>query len=258
MDDGRSAIERLAAPTGREPGRRGIYLHRRRRARTCPTPDPAGSPTGSTGRRRSSTTPAFDWTDDDFQARPLSSALIYELHVGTFTAEGTFEAAIDRLDHLKALGVTHVEIMPVADFPGRFGWGYDGVNLFAPKQLYGGPEGLKRLVNACHARGLGGDPGRGLQPPGPVGQLPAEVRPLLHRPPPHPLGRRPELRRPVQRRGPPLLLRQRPDVAPRLPHRRPPARRRPRDRRHLRRHRSWSSWPPRSTSSRPTSAGTWS
>ena len=198
-----------------------------------PDPRSGWQPHGVHGPSRIVDHAAFRWTDDDFQARPLSSALIYELHVGTFTPEGTFEAAIGKLDHLKELGVTHVEIMPVADFPGRFGWGYDGVNLFAPRHVYGGPEGLKRLVDACHAQGPGGDPRRGLQPPRPLGQLPAEVRALLHRSPPHPLGRRPELRRPVQRRGPPLLLRQRPDVAPRLPLRRPPARRRPRDRRHL-------------------------
>ncbi len=98
---------------------------------------------------------ASAWTDDEYQPRPLSSALIYELHVGTFTTEGTFEAAIGKLDHLKTLGVTHVEIMPVADFPGRFGWGYDGVNLFAPRHAYGGPEGLKKLVDACHGKKLG-------------------------------------------------------------------------------------------------------
>jgi maltooligosyltrehalose trehalohydrolase len=96
----------------------------------------------------------FGWTDEHFQARPLASALIYELHVGTFTPEGTFDGVIEHLDHLVQLGVTHVELMPVADFPGKFGWGYDGVNLFAPRHAYGGPQGLKRLVDACHARGL--------------------------------------------------------------------------------------------------------
>jgi maltooligosyltrehalose trehalohydrolase len=98
---------------------------------------------------------AFRWSDAGFQPRPLAAALIYELHVGTFTTEGTFDAAIARLGYLAELGVTHVELMPVADFPGRFGWGYDGVALFAPRHAYGGPEGLKRLVDACHARGLG-------------------------------------------------------------------------------------------------------
>src|SRR5690606_12244704 len=80
--------------------------------------------------------------------------VLYELHVGTFTAAGTFDAAIARLDHLVALGVTHVELMPVAAFSGAHGWGYDGVALCAPHTPYGGPAGLKRFVDACHAHGL--------------------------------------------------------------------------------------------------------
>src|SRR6202041_2438997 len=73
---------------------------------------------------------------------------------GTFTPAGTFESAIEKLDHLRGLGVTHVELMPACEFAGDRGWGYDGVDLFAPHHAYGGPEGLKRLVDACHARGL--------------------------------------------------------------------------------------------------------
>jgi maltooligosyltrehalose trehalohydrolase len=80
--------------------------------------------------------------------------VIYELHVGTFTPEGTFEAAIEKLPHLAALGVTHVQLMPVAEFEGDRGWGYDGVDLYAPHHAYGGPQGLERLVDACHGRGL--------------------------------------------------------------------------------------------------------
>jgi maltooligosyltrehalose trehalohydrolase len=122
-----------------------------------PLPDPRSGwqPEGLAGPSRIVDHTAFRWSDDTFQARPLSAALIYELHVGTFTPEGTFAAAIGKLDHLADLGVTHIELLPVADFPGRFGWGYDGVALFAPRHLYGGPEGLKRLVDACHAKGLG-------------------------------------------------------------------------------------------------------
>jgi maltooligosyltrehalose trehalohydrolase len=96
----------------------------------------------------------FKWTDRHFRAPPLSAAVIYELHVGTFTREGTFSAAIARLPHLVTLGVTHVELMPVATFPGRWGWGYDGVDLYAPQPSYGTPDDLKRLVDACHASGL--------------------------------------------------------------------------------------------------------
>ena len=85
---------------------------------------------------------------------PISEAVMYELHVGTFTARGTFDAAITRLDHLIDLGINAIELMPVGEFPGRRGWGYDGVDLFAPHSAYGGPGGLHRLVDACHARGI--------------------------------------------------------------------------------------------------------
>lgn len=121
-----------------------------------PFPDPrsAWQPKGVHGLSRVVDHAAFRWSDAGFQAPPLGAALIYELHVGTFTPEGTFEAATARLDHLVQLGVTHVELMPVNEFPGARGWGYDGVDLFAPHHAYGGPDGLKRLVNACHTRGL--------------------------------------------------------------------------------------------------------
>ena len=80
--------------------------------------------------------------------------MLYELHIGTFTPTGTFDGAIERLDDLARLGVTHLELMPVGEFPGRVGWGYDGVDIYAPEHAYGGPEGLKRFVDAAHERGL--------------------------------------------------------------------------------------------------------
>ncbi len=91
---------------------------------------------------------------DGWRGFPIREAVIYELHVGTFTPEGTFDAAITHLDHLVDLGINAIELMPVAEFPGRRGWGYDGVDLFAPYSGYGGPHGLHRLIQASHARGI--------------------------------------------------------------------------------------------------------
>jgi maltooligosyltrehalose trehalohydrolase len=97
---------------------------------------------------------SFRWSDDNWQARPISASVFYELHVGTFSEEGTFDGAITHLDHLVRLGVSHVELMPINEFLGKHGWGYDGVFPFAPHHTYGGPDGLKRFVDACHAKGL--------------------------------------------------------------------------------------------------------
>ncbi|HEX9994143.1 MAG TPA: malto-oligosyltrehalose trehalohydrolase [Acidimicrobiales bacterium] len=121
-----------------------------------PRPDPRSpwQPEGVHGPSRVVDHSAFAWTDATWSAPPLASAVVEEVHVGTFTPEGTFDGVIGRLDHLVDLGVTHVELLPVAEFPGSRGWGYDGVDLYAPHSAYGGPDGLKRLVDACHARGL--------------------------------------------------------------------------------------------------------
>lgn len=100
--------------------------------------------------------PAPDaWTDGAWRGRSVEGAVIYELHTGTFTSEGTFDAAIGKLDYLVDLGIDFVELMPVNAFSGLHGWGYDGVLWYAVHEPYGGPDGLVRLVNACHARGLG-------------------------------------------------------------------------------------------------------
>jgi maltooligosyltrehalose trehalohydrolase len=98
--------------------------------------------------------PSFPWTDGDWRGRRLRDLVLYELHVGTFTPEGTFDAIVPRLDALVELGVTAIELMPVAEFPGRRNWGYDGVFPYAVHHGYGGPDGLRRLVDASHARGL--------------------------------------------------------------------------------------------------------
>ena len=97
---------------------------------------------------------AFRWTDAGWRGLAMADLILYELHVGTFTPEGTFDAVIARLPYLLDLGVTALEIMPVAEFPGRRNWGYDGVSLYAPHSGYGGPEGLRRLVDAAHRAGL--------------------------------------------------------------------------------------------------------
>jgi maltooligosyltrehalose trehalohydrolase len=97
---------------------------------------------------------AFEWTDDGWPGSDLRSAVVYELHVGTFTPGGTFVSAIDRLPHLVELGVDAVEVMPVAEFSGDRGWGYDGVDLYAPHHAYGGPDGFKRFVDAAHQAGI--------------------------------------------------------------------------------------------------------
>jgi maltooligosyltrehalose trehalohydrolase len=111
-------------------------------------------PDGPAGLSQCYDQAAFDWTDAGWRGVPLAGAVLYEMHVGTFASKGTFDAAIKRLDHLVALGVDTIELMPVAAFPGRHGWGYDGISLWAVHEPYGGPDGLKRFVDACHARRL--------------------------------------------------------------------------------------------------------
>jgi len=120
-------------------------------------PDPASrhQPKGVHGPSQAVPSHNFKWDDAGFVPAQLTDAIFYELHVGTFTREGTFEAIISRLPHLKALGVNIVEIMPVAQNPGSRNWGYDGVYPYAVQNSFGGPEGLKKLVNACHREGLG-------------------------------------------------------------------------------------------------------
>src|SRR5438105_726995 len=123
----------------------------------APLPDPVSHllPDGVHGSTEIVDADTFAWTDEHWRGLPLRDYILYELHVGTFTDEGMFDGAITKLGYLKnELGVTAIELMPVAAFPGERNWGYDGVSLYAVQASYGGPEGLKRLVNAAHEIGL--------------------------------------------------------------------------------------------------------
>ena len=122
-----------------------------------PFPDPASrfQPDGPHGLSEVIDGAAFEWTDGKWSGVSREGQVLYEMHIGTFTAEGTFQSAIRELRELAEIGITLLEIMPLADFPGRFGWGYDGVNFFAPTRLYGRPDDFRRFVDAAHAAGLG-------------------------------------------------------------------------------------------------------
>jgi maltooligosyltrehalose trehalohydrolase len=130
-----------------------LYCYRLDRGKERPDPASRSQPRGVHGPSQV-VDPSFAWTDSCWPGIPLKDYVIYELHVGTFTSEGSFEAIIAHLPELKALGVTAIELMPVAQFPGARNWGYDGAYPFAVQDSYGGPEQLKRLVNACHQEGL--------------------------------------------------------------------------------------------------------
>jgi maltooligosyltrehalose trehalohydrolase len=134
------------------PGMRYVYNLEGERER----PDPASffQPRGVHESSQVIDHKAFQWDDSDWRGLALSKMIIYELHVGTFTSDGTFDAAIARLADLKEIGINTIEIMPVAQFPGDRNWGYDGVYPFAVQNSYGGPDGLKGFVNECHCRGM--------------------------------------------------------------------------------------------------------
>lgn len=122
-----------------------------------PRPDPRSSsqPEGPEGLSEVVDHSAFRWRDSSWKGMTMKGAVLYEIHIGTFTAAGTFDSAIEKLPMLVDLGVDAIELMPIAEFSGARGWGYDGVDLFAPHHVYGGPDGLKRLIEACHLHGLG-------------------------------------------------------------------------------------------------------
>ncbi|MFJ6694753.1 malto-oligosyltrehalose trehalohydrolase [Streptomyces sp. NPDC091272] len=153
-------------PMERDPDRAGWWVVRAEAAHGSPygfaldggpvRPDPRSrrQPDGPDGSSAVVDHEAYVW-GEEWAGRPLAGAVLYELHIGTYTREGTFDAASKRLGHLVDLGITHVELMPVCPFPGTHGWGYEGVSLWAVHEPYGGPDGLKRFVDAAHAAGLG-------------------------------------------------------------------------------------------------------
>jgi maltooligosyltrehalose trehalohydrolase len=138
--------------SGLEPG----MLYRYRLPDGTALPDPASrfQPLGVHGPSQIVDPRQFAWTDHEWKGRPLAELVIYELHVGAFSEQGTFSGVEERLDYLAGLGITAIELMPIAEFDGRWNWGYDGVDLFAPSHNYGTPDDLRRLVNAAHARGI--------------------------------------------------------------------------------------------------------
>ena len=150
LNSGEGWFEATAASAG--PGTRYMYLLDGERRR--PDPVSRALPVGVHGPSEVIDTSAFVWTDSGWCGPALKDLILYELHVGTFTPEGTFDAIIPRLPALRDLGVTAIELMPVASFPGVRNWGYDGVGVYAPQRSYGGPAGLQLFVNACHAIGL--------------------------------------------------------------------------------------------------------
>lgn len=120
-------------------------------------PDPVSrfQPEGPHGPSQIIDPNTFRWSDSAWRGVPRDGQIIYEMHIGTFTPEGRWSSAIEQLPELAALGITMLEVMPVADFPGRFGWGYDGVDLFAPTRLYGAPDDFREFVDRAHALGMG-------------------------------------------------------------------------------------------------------
>lgn len=131
------------------------YRYRLDEEETVPDPASRSQPEGVHGPSEVVGPDAFPWSDQRWRGLSMEEMVVYELHIGAATPEGTFQALIPRLDALRELGVTALELMPVGEFPGERNWGYDGVAIYAPESSYGGADGLRRLVDACHARGLG-------------------------------------------------------------------------------------------------------
>ncbi|MCY1142124.1 malto-oligosyltrehalose trehalohydrolase [Actinoplanes sp. Pm04-4] len=151
MERGQDGWWRLDVPSA-GPGADYAYLLE---GEARPDPRSPWQPDGVHGPSRVYDHAAYAWKDQSWTGKQLPGSVLYEMHVGTFTTEGTFEAAIGKLDHLVELGVDLVELLPVNSFNGEYNWGYDGVAWYAPHEAYGGPDGLKRFVDAAHGKGLG-------------------------------------------------------------------------------------------------------
>ena len=202
--------------------------------RRCPIRVRLSSRMACTGLSRPVDHSVFRWRDPRWRPAPLSSAIIYECHVGTFTAAGTFDAAIERLGYLSDLGITHVELMPVSEFPGDARMGLRRRrSVYAPHHAYGGPDAMKRLVDAAHGHGLGVILDVVYNHFGPAGNFLPQFGPYLTDRYRTPWGDAVNFDDAGQRRSPAFFLRQRADVAARLSCRRPAARRGTRDFRRL-------------------------
>jgi maltooligosyltrehalose trehalohydrolase len=132
-----------------------LYRYRLENDVVCPDPAARFQPDGPHGPSMVIDPVAFRWTDHHWRGAAIEGQVVYEMHIGTFTREGTWAAAMRELPELARIGITLIEVMPVADFAGRFGWGYDGVNLFSPTRLYGSPDDFRRFVNTAHSAGVG-------------------------------------------------------------------------------------------------------
>ena len=174
-------------------------------------------PEGILGPSAVVATKDFSWTDEHWKGIARQDLVFYELHVGTFTADGTFDAIIPRLPAIRELGITAIEVMPIGQFPGKRNWGYDGVYPYAAQNSYGGPAGFARFVDAAHAAGLAVFLDVVYNHLGPEGNYLSEFGPYFTEKYRTPWGQAHEFRRARIRAGSRLRHRQRPHVAPRIP-----------------------------------------
>ena len=202
-DDGTFSIEVANAPAGT------LYQFSIDGAPGRPDPRSLFQPLGVHGPSQVIDRTAYQWRDQSWRGVAKQDLVIYELHIGSFTAGGTYQSAIARLDELVELGITAVEVLPLAQSPGKWNWGYDGVNFFAARNTFGTPDDLKHFVDECHARGLAVINDVVYNHVGPGRKLPVSHRPVWQLEARNALGRRVEFRWPSQRASPTVCDRQR-------------------------------------------------